>query len=817
MLKSRPLNYIAAVIYLAAPFTMVMAQDKGITPLSVQAESLPEEFRTSLFTAPVSARVIVNGSVLGDALVMLYENNTIHLIAFTDTVDSKLPETQRQAWLEALKTPVALGRCEKGCPATLIAVDYSLENAQLSLVTESDSHVSKALWHELPESGSSGLIVGNQFNLSASQGTTPSMSWTGDAEGSMGSWTSVSRMQAYTSSETTTDWQIAATALYLERELEGSFFRGGYFVPESQGILREPYSRGGRQRTLTGLMTGSSDARFIAGESASLYPVYVTANRESVVEIYRNDVLLDSQLIEPGLQPVDTTRLPGGIYDVTLRVLEDGREVSRSLETIHKPMQWKDLSRRLRYNLFGGQLNSLSAGAKKSDDGEMTAGASVNYLLLSSLTGGLAVQKVGQEHQGGVSLDWQAGSRLRFYGNSWYSDLTGSGFDSQTQWSWSRGNLVFSHGRSWLRPYDLSQKESNTNARTGVKRDERSSLAISQRFQEQSMTARLSYASQSGGMGYDLSWNTRSQWGETSINWQTALFDRPYQEFSNSRNRGVSLTASFTFGAQGRSLSASVGSRNDSTGRRDMYLTGSVGQTWAKGPIKESSLGITADRHGVGVSNWNNLESDWANGSVWGQSSSENQRLSGGVNLNNTLAFGGAGASLSQHNGQRGAGVIVDVISDDADAVLQANHSSGSYRLTQGRNFVPVSAWKAGNIDFDFPGSEDPGLKISPERVSYHLNRGGVARHEVRVMKTVMVMGRVVNGSGEPLPGAKVVNHAGQSVTEHDGIFTMPVSHSAPVLNIESVTGQLCTVQLAKEKLGQEQKVIFAGDLRCAS
>lgn len=49
------------------------------------------------------------------------------------------------------------------------------------------------------------------------------------------------------------------------------------------------------------------------------------SNCPAVAEIYRNGVLINSQPVQPGLQTLDSKVLPGGIYEVEIRLVEDGQ------------------------------------------------------------------------------------------------------------------------------------------------------------------------------------------------------------------------------------------------------------------------------------------------------------------------------------------------------------------------------------------------------------------------------------------------------------------------------------------------------------
>lgn len=79
-------------------------------------------------------------------------------------------------------------------------------------------------------------------------------------------------------------------------------------------------------------------------------------------------------------------------------------------------------------------------------------------------------------------------------------------------------------------------------------------------------------------MGY----SSRATISGTSVNWRLSGFDRPYQESSSLRNRGVSLSLSFPLGGEKRSGSISVGSRTDTSGARDLYTSASLSQQWGE-------------------------------------------------------------------------------------------------------------------------------------------------------------------------------------------------------------------------------------------
>ncbi|NIG21614.1 hypothetical protein F3J37_23370 [Pantoea sp. Al-1710] len=816
MTLSRSLTGITLLLCSAGAAQADAVAPQRAPSLAQQAAAMPADFRSHFFNAPISARVMLDGKLLGDASIVLSEDERVQIVNFTDVSSSEWTETERQRWLTAFSQPLALGQCNSSCPANLVAADYNLANAQLTLITSAlPESAGQQLWHALPEQSSAGMLLSNQLNLSGGQQQSAAMGWLGGLEAAIGNWSAIGQYQLDRSGAKDAETQHAVTSLYLMRESQHTFYRGGLFSPDSQGVLRQPYSRGSGVTTLAGVMMGSSDTLMKDGNTPALYPIWVTANREGIAEIYRNGVLINSQPVQPGLQALDTAPLPGGIYEVEVRILEDGQETSRNVETVNKPAGWRNPEQRLRYNLFAGQQTALMSNKRNQQHGEMAAGTSLNYLIKPNMTGGVAVQKVGKEKQAGVSLDWQASQQVQLYSNLWHSSVTGYGFDSQAMWMHEKGNVALNHSRSWYTPEDaLGRLSYSSRPRT----EQSTSLSSSYRLNSNhGVNARLTHRSSNNGVGIDAGYNTRVAIGSTPVNLQLSAFDRPYRDNGNTRNRGMALTASFSLGSQGRSASASIGSRTDAQGGRDLYASATLNQEWENSFMKQSSVTATADRYGAGLSSYNQFDAPLANGSFWGQRSSADRQLNGGLNVGSTLALGQGKAVISRDAQQhQGGGMIVDVVSDDESVDLMAYHEAGTTPLKAGRNFIPVKAWKPGTVQIDFPGKDAPALKAWPQYLDYHHVRGGVSSHEVRVMKTVTVMGRLVDNQGTPLGGAKVINHAGRTVTESDGMFTLELHEKNPVVSIEHHSGMQCEIRLNPETEKRDE-LIFAGNVTCSA
>ncbi|WP_257981412.1 CS1-pili formation C-terminal domain-containing protein [Aeromonas salmonicida] len=226
---------------------------------------------------------------------------------------------------------------------------------------------------------------------------------------------------------------------------------------------------------------------------------------------------------------------------------------------------------------------------------------------------------------------------------------------------------------------------------------------------------------------------------------------------------------------------------------------------------------MTTDSYGVGTAGYARFQGELVSGDAHLQSSSYNRALSGGLNLDSTLAFGDDG-SLTMTGQSQGyeAGMIVDVESDMPELTLRADDElSGNIRLRPGRNLIPVAAYRSGAVQLDLAEHDAPSVSIRPNMLPYHLNKGGVAYHQVRVMKTVTVIGRLLDGQGAPLKGAMVVNHAGRTVSEADGFFAVEMSEHNPMLRMEMDGLLKCELPVDINKRPVQQDVILLGDLAC--
>lgn len=823
-----PMTPIAAALALlfCASAAAAPVSSAGTTPRSLlaQAKGLPADFEEHFFDVPLAVRVELDQQPLGEAMVVLSRDDRITLLEFTDTSENRFGPAEREKWASYLKPGVPLGTCTGSCPDQVLAVHYNLENSLVSILTENaERDVEAKRYYEQPDGGSSGLMVRNQLNLNGGQQQDLGGRFGLEASASLGNWSQTFNMQLARLGGPDDKLYHAVHELYTQRELQGSFFRLGYFTPNSEGLTRQPRTFGTSPDTAVGVMYGSSDSLAINSPMPSVYPIYVTANRQGSVEIYRDGLLINTQAMPAGLQTLDTRPLPGGIYEVEVRLIEDGQITSSTQELVYKPNNWRNLDERWRYNLFAGEESKLLSNWNQQSSGSTTAGASINYLAHPRVILGLSARQVREKLQYGSSVDWTLANQLSLYANVYQTQDHGTGLDLQSLYNYGAGSVVISHNRSWLDTTNLYETlPDGTRVRQRnvfVGETSNSSLALNHRLSSKStINARVSHSEGNvEGVGLDLGWNQRTNLFGSDGNWRLSLFDRPGSFSSgNDRNRGVDLSVNLALGAPGQQITGSIGSRTARDGGRDNNA--SIG--WRK-DLKDhvlQNVSVTAltDTYGVGVSSLANFRTDAINGDGFVQRSSFNGNFTGGLNLDSTLVLGGQQMVLTSQHEMRGAGLIVDVESDIDDIALRADdYSGGSAALKPGRNFIPITAYQNSSVSFDFEGNHVPAATIEPARTRYHLNKGGVEYRKVRVMKTLTVLGRLVDSQGQPLKGHHVINHASRGVTEVDGFFSMEMNAGSPTLEVRQGNQLLCQFRLEADRHRSENNVLMIGDLRC--
>lgn len=796
-------TYLAMFIsfaVLSAPALAQQQQKPGT--LKQQAEQLPEDFAAHLFNVPLAIRVELNGKYLGDGLLVLTLNEQIQLLAFSDAYDSPYTDNDRDFWLAALTEKTALGQCQN-CKSGLLALEYSLQDARLSIVTkDAEQGSATAKYQALPSAGSSGLMMQNQLNLMNVEGAASSRYYSMELMGSTGNWTHYTGTQVSRSGLGNESTYYGLSQLYSQYELEGKALRAGYFASTAQGLSLTP-GRGAGGDNMLGLMLSSSDTLVADHNYPSTTAVYVTADRPAIVEIYRNNQLINSQQVQAGLQTIDTKVLPTGIYAVQLRVVQDGQLLSESEAMIYKPAQWHDPSEPLRYSLFAGRQTQLFNNTESAFEGSATVGAAFNYLLNPNTVVGFSSQYSDQAIALGTSIDFSLSDRSRILTNIYHNQDSGYGLDGQFIYGFDSGSLMFS--QQFNKATALSQSRTQRS----------SALSWHQRINaSQSGSLRLSHQ-QGLGTGIDLNWQYHQQNFDSNSSWRFTAFNRPALSGTAAyRNTGVELSLNINFGKNTSQYYAALGNRTSRDGSKENTAEAGWSTQVENSSIQHLGASASIDSYGMGLTANTSLKNQYLYGDLYMTRSSYDGTFSSGVNLSSTVAASSDGITASSNSSYEGASLIVELESDVEQLKLRAHDSGGqSVELVPGMNLVPVKAYTPGSVSFEIEQQGAEYASLSQSVTRYHLNKGGVEYLKLSAFKTITVAGRLLDEHGKPLSGHHVLNHSSRTVTEASGFFTLAMRQSTPTLDVLEQGETICHFDLNTPS--EQQDLLFIGDLRC--
>ncbi|WP_179217502.1 CS1-pili formation C-terminal domain-containing protein [Vibrio sp. V03_P4A6T147] len=770
-----------------------------LTSLIKQSQQLPKGFSDYFFGAPLMANIVIDDKNLGSGELILGRDNSVRLINLVDISESEFSDKEREIWKTNLAGKLKLGKCSVNCSVNILIAYYSLDKSQLSIITrQAEMRESEDNYLTLPDENL-GLLLRNQLRW-VSEGEKQTGLLNFQLEGNVDSWTLFSEGDVVKGDYN----QQSIRQAYIEQLNRKYYTRFGYFTPDSQGLIHQQNYFSSNDINTVGVMFGNSDLLRKDQGVPSLVPIQLTSARPGIVEIYKNGQLLQSQLIQSGLQMLDTKTLPAGIYEIELRILEDGQETQRKTEMVYKPSSWTTPEDRWRYNLYAGWQVPLWSNIDEDIPKVLTAGVELNHLLTPSTIVGIGNRYADKRLHQSISFDWNVSPSLRWLSTLNHSEGIGWGYNAQGIINLNTINMVLGH-----------------TARHTTHHDDASTAYFSMQYpllRWGSTNLYLAHQPKQGS-SVNLSWSYAERWQGEWVNWGLTLFDRPGSlSTNNERDRGARLSFSISFGYGNGNLSLGLGSRTSRSGEQDQEFSLNYQQQMDLGPLKQISAGITQDNYGSGFSGYGRYSADWVDGDVFMQNSSYNRDWSYGVNMDSSIAINRKGSAIGSGGGQQEAAMILDIESDTAEARLRVSSDGGkSMTLGSGRHLVPVAALENGTLQFDMIDQYSSPLTIRPAFVPYYLNRGGVGYHKVQVVKTVTVIGRLVDEHAQPLGGAKVINHVGRTVSEPDGFFVVDVSLKQPSLTVENEYQSSCEFSLGDLKNGSIHDTILVGDLLCKS
>ncbi len=597
-------------------------------------------------------------------------------------------------------------------------------------------------------------------------------------------------------------------SLAVRREFEGTSLQGGLYRSRSQslGFVSE--------RDLYGIRYGRSlntraDRAFTDG-----VPLEVFLPSRARVEIIKDGRLLSTRFYDAGNRILDTSTLPEGAYDITLRIREsDGTErfeerffvKSTRLPPADQPLYFFELGRIADRNTRStlpedtgdwlaragvtrrvGADSGVDVGVAASQ-GEGMLEAGVFRLMrgaefqASAFTGtdnahGIAAVTRMQIGQTRLSADYRRVTSGPILDSR--TSLTGRGFEQlglNVRTPFAGGNLGFSVRRV-NRDGDRRRDSQNLNWERTVMRTMNGWMRLTADVsrQEGDWLGLVGLRMDLRGDGYNGNVAPRGRWdrrdGSNDFGQQTDG-RMAWQRFGEDGTR--------LLGA----VSGSSGADNDRIGVDGEYQ-GRLGQ-------------LRADvDHNFG----------------------KDERTTWATTLNTSLLSDGRRMAMGGQD-QAQAAALVDIQGDAPGAYFEVRVDDFTRSVAPVGSFTPVHLrpWETYEIRLRPVGGPLVSWEDRSERIT--LYPGNVVHLTWQVAEVLVLFGRLLDPDGEALEGLRIEGAQGLAVTDVGGLFQAEVLRPDAGAEVELAVarnGQVCSVRIALDDLEIRNGIVRAGTRHCS-
>jgi Mat/Ecp fimbriae outer membrane usher protein len=585
---------------------------------------------------------------------------------------------------------------------------------------------------------------------------------------------------------------VAADATFSGRQssLDSAYWRrNGDRTMLSAGLLRSsPFSFIYFDR-LVGVAWESSDATRIERGSGADTPILIDVPLQGRVEILRDGVLLDTQRISPGRIQIDTARLPGGAYDLTLKITDASGERTET----------RFFARAQGLPGYGDDQFFVEAGWNTAFRGQNAAflpdllsptvragynkrlGAQFGMSVRGEVTDKRQLAEIGATW---LHNDWRLSGTLGGTADGeWAAALNASGHIGQFNWS-------------------LDGRKVQGAAQTGVRDFER---GIGRSYEQISANG--------GFSGKNFSFNTGIIWrrdppGRASY----TILPNARWTLSQANGRRIELETSGSYGRDNWSLRA---------GLRISFYRGQSSTTLSAGTEGRHSNGQTRFTP-VGSADWSSSrDTDLGPLQLRAGVSQQSDRLSGrlGANLRTIYAdlsadaqieeqlsssslygrvetsFGYAGGRLAFGGGGfTGSGIVAQSPDADKDSRFTVRAYGANAQPIKGRQavFVSTPQFSQGDIGINSYGG---GSSFDTRNEAAVFYPGTVKRLVRTSTRVTAIYARLVDGAGKPIADAAVETRGGVSETDATGYVQIEVGRDA-VLTAETDDGSQCLAKV---------------------
>ena len=596
--------------------------------------------------------------------------------------------------------------------------------------------------------------------------------------------------------------------LAFERDFSGRSYQAGLLQTNNQSSVFLPPLQITGARFASNLDT-RNDLDFSEGS-----PLNVFLTNRGRVEVYKDDRLVSSDIYEAGNQSLDTRSLPGGAYNVTIRILQNGRLVKEEQRFYRKSSQVPPADQDIFFIEGGRMMSVLKDGALPDalDNYLLRAGYSSRVLDGLGLDGNIALSETDRMLEMGafylgyfLEMDTSVAHTEHddkgyfFNINSRFKQLSVSanyrrvdiddetrifeehayllGFDSTDQRSMRISHPIGSGRVNLETRVNKSSVDTITTYIAGV-------TLPNYRFTDRAYLSSSVEVSEENDLWQAL---LTLSINFSNTHWQTSLSHNEQRFKADDGRQHSSRTTSAQASWQDNDILVS-----DVNVNMNMQLSynrhqADINAQWES---RHGRLGFTAD----------------ASDSDFGSSQGFSAALSTSfVGDTEGVVIGGSETNQSA--------VIIDIESpDNKDSYFDVLIDGGNraYAISDASTIVSLRPFETYAVKLQDNGHTLLSFDQRENRTT--LYPGNVKRLHYKVVKVDVVFGRLIDAQGQAIKNAVIDGVEGLAISDDLGMFQAEMNNSTKTLKVRTATSQ-CTVSVPDYTV--KRQIANLGVLRC--
>ncbi len=589
---------------------------------------------------------------------------------------------------------------------------------------------------------------------------------------------------------------LTADTLALQREFNGRQYQAGIFRSSPANLVFV------RETDFAGVNVGSSlDTRTDLDQSSGS-DLQLFLDSRSRVDIFKDDRLVSTAVYETGNQIIDTSALPGGAYDIVLRITDSSGNVREEPRFYVKTHRLPPLDQMLWF-VDAGELVVKQAGATLP---ESTGNSLFRAGIGKRLTPSFGLESGIIASEGDVLFEsgfFKLGRAWEFRLNAGAGNDNEYGVNVDTRLRFGRARLHTNLRRIWLDSApsligdELTQANLNLTVPIG-----RATMNLTGRYND-----RPSFTDRNIGLRLDFPIH---EFGGSTLD----------TSFSLTRDNGdvfILLRARFrlTSGSWQNEISPRLHYDDLRDAPNDKGLITNISSTWQDEERYQNDVRFTMravdERADKTLEAEADIASNFGRTNIDTVYSTERETYSYGANFyasilanRNTFSFGGKSQARSA--------VVLDIDGDARDASFDVyvNNSFKTNARIGEQTIVSLGPYETYDMELEPRG--DAIVNFDNQIKTATLYPGNVVTLAWRATRIVVAFGQVLDENGEPVGNALLEGVSGLATTDEFGLFQAELDSSTTALTARTRESE-CRVILPD--FDATQTVVTLGELTC--